>query len=574
MVAFAPPPLSFDDLAMRTALLLPLCACITLLALPACRRTPGPEVVTVQEHVAAAERIKADVHALADDKLQGRLTGTPGYDQAADLVAQRFAAIGLRPAGDRGGWFQSVPLLRATRELDGARFAIVRDGRRSELRVREQFLPGLDYGAAQAAIEAPAVFVGHGVSAPELHYDDFAGLDLHGRIAVLFSGAPMRFDPDRRALHAATEEKLRALAQRGAVGVVFVNTVADEVQLPWSRVADYWQRPGMRLRNPDGSGVDTFPSLRVIATVSANAAERIFEDSGHTAAQLFRDAQAGTLHGFALPGTLALAARTRIEPLQSRNVVAKLPGSDPALAREHIVYSAHLDHLGVELPAQAETAKREDTTHQDHIFNGAFDNALGVSILLEAARRLHAKPVPKRSLLFVATTGEEQGLLGAQWFAAHPPGTLVADINLDMPLLLTPTRDVVAIGDEHSSLQGVLQQAARDVGVELSPDPFPEENTFVRSDQYAFVRAGVPSVYLDGGVSAMAGDDPKLAQRTFMRNCYHQPCDDASQPIQYGDAARLARLNARLGLLLGNADERPRWHAGDFFGDPPARSRP
>jgi Zn-dependent M28 family amino/carboxypeptidase len=330
----------------------------------------------------------------------------------------------------------------------------------------------------------------------------------------------------------------------------------------------------MRLRNPDGSGVDTFPSLRVIATVSASAAERIFEGSGHGAAQLFRDAQAGTLHGFALPGTLALAARTRIEPLQSRNVVAKLPGSDLALAGEHIVYSAHLDHLGVGVPPLAEATKQRDTPHQDTIFNGALDNALGVSILLEAARRLHARPAPKRSLLFVATTGEEQGLLGAQWFAAHPPGTLVADINLDMPLLLAPSRDVVAIGAEHSSLQGVLQQAARDVGVELSADPFPEELAFVRSDQYAFVRAGIPSTYLDGGISPMGDRDPKLEQRTFMRNCYHQPCDDASQPIQYCDAARLARLNARLGLLLGNADARPRWHAGDFFGAKPTQSRP
>ena len=162
-----------------------------------------------------------------------------------------------------------------------------------------------------------------------------------------------------------------------------------------------------------------------------------------------------------------------------------------------------------------------------------------MSILLEAARTLHARPAPKRSLLFVATTGEEQGLLGAQWFAAHPPGTLVADINLDMPLLLAPSRDVVAIGAEHSSLQGVLQQAARDVGVELSPDPFPEELAFVRSDQYAFVRAGIPSLYLDGGVVPPSADrDPKAGATQFMRSCYHQPCDDASQPIQYGDAAR------------------------------------
>jgi Zn-dependent M28 family amino/carboxypeptidase len=549
---------------MRTALRLPLWFCIGLLALPACQRTPAPEVVTVQENAAAAQRIKADVRDLADDRLQGRLTGSAGYDLAADHVARRFAAIGLQPAGERGSWFQSVPLLRATRELEGAQFAIVRDGKRTPLRVREQFLPGLSFTSAQAALEAPAVFVGHGVSAPELHYDDFAGLDLKGRIAVLFTGAPMRFDNDRRAHYGATSAKLRALAERGAIGVVFVNTAADEAQLPWTRNADNWERPGMRLRNADGSGVDVFPSLRVSATVSASAAELVFAGSGHHAAELFRAAQAGTLRGFALPGTLALAARTRIEPLQSRNVVAKLTGSEPTLAREHIVYSAHLDHLGVGAPGDP------DAPRQDRIYNGALDNALGVAILLEAARNLHARPPPRRSLLFVATTGEEQGLLGAQRFARHPPGELVAAINLDMPMLLAPSSDVVAIGAEHSSLQSVLQAAAKDSGVELTRDPYPEDNTFVRSDQYAFALAGIPALYLDAGITASAGTDPKLAQREFLRRCYHQPCDDASQPIQYGDAARLARLNARIGMLLGQAAHRPQWNSGDFFAARPS----
>lgn len=535
--------------ALLARFLLPAC----LLAATACDRAP-PATAPAGDP-AAARRIQADVRFLADDLLEGREAGTRGFELASLYVAERFRALGLQPAGGDGAYFQRVPLLRATREVDGARLAIVRDGTTTELRFGEQFLPGLNYNTAAAAVEAPAVFVGQGVFAPELQHDDFAGLDLHGKIAVLFSGAPMRFDNDRRALHAATNEKLRALAKRGAVGAVFVNTVADEVQIPWARNADNWDRPGMRLRNTDGSGIDTLPSLRVTATVSASAAESLFKSSGHSAAQLFQAAQEGSLKGFALPGTLVLASRTRIEPLQSRNVVAKLPGADATLARKHIVYSAHLDHLGVGAPVKG-----------DAIYNGALDNALGVAILLEAARTLHGKPAPKRSLLFVATTGEEQGLLGAQWFATHPPGALVADINLDMPMLLAPSSDVVPIGAEHSSLQAVLQQAARDIGVGLSPDPFPEEVVFVRSDQYAFVRAGIPALHLDGGTTAAADVDPKLAQREFMRRCYHQPCDDAKQPIQYSDAARLARLNARIGLLVGNAAEPPRWNPGDFFG--------
>src|SRR5690606_25819727 len=215
----------------------------------------------------------------------------------------------------------------------------------------------------------------------------------------------------------------------------------------------------------------------------------------------------------------------------------------------------------------------------DRINNGALDNALGVAIMLETARQLSdAKASPKRSQLFVATTAEEKGLLGAEWFATHPTvaaDSMVANINMDMPVLMAPTTDVVPIGVEHSTLQATLETAAKEIGVGLSPDPFPEEAVFVRSDQYAFIRAGVPAVYLAGGVESADKDkarDPKVALRYFLRNCYHRPCDDAdTQPIQYGDAARMARLNARIGQRVGDEAERPRWNEGDFFGDMFAR---
>jgi Zn-dependent M28 family amino/carboxypeptidase len=316
--------------------------------------------------------------------------------------------------------------------------------------------------------------------------------------------------------------------------------------------------------------------LQVVARVSAAAADLLLDGSGHTAAELAQAAQAGTLKGFALPETLSLAARSFIAPLDSRNVVARLPGSDPALASQAIVFSAHLDHLGVGTPVDG-----------DAIRNGALDNALGVAIVLETARELQ-RAKPKRPLLFVALTAEEQGLLGAQWFAAHPPQPLAADINLDMPMLLVPTRDVVPIGAAHSTLQASLEAAAKTLPLGVSADPFPEEAVFVRSDQFAFVRAGVPALYLDGGVvpgAASAGKKadehtlPKLAQREFLRRCYHQPCDDIRQPIQYDDAARMAALNAALARELGDAPQPPHWKPGDFFGQrfgpssPPPSSR-
>lgn len=551
--------------------------------LAACHReAPAPETPTVSAPAVdtaapipandAERRIAEDVRTLADDRFEGREAGTRGYDLAADHVARRFAEIGLAPAGDAGTFFQAVPLLKATREADGAALVVKRNGREIALRFRDQFLPAPDFNAAEHDLEAPAVFVGQGVHAPELGQDDFAGLDLHGRIAVVFGGAPARFDDDRRAFYSSTREKLRALSERGAIGVVLVNTPRDEADRPWAQSADNWQRPSMRLRGPDGKGLDTFPSIRGMATVSAAAADLVFADGPSTAAQLFAAAQAGTLKGFALPGTLRLAARTRIEPAESRNVVASLPGSDATLAAQHVVYTAHLDHIGIGAPVKGEDGR------EDRIYNGALDNALGVAILLEAARTLKAElPAPKRSTLFVALTAEEKGLLGAEWFATRPTvpaDGLVANINLDMPVLLAPSKDVVPIGVEHSTLKATLDAAAKDIGVALSPDPFPEEVVFVRSDQYAFIRAGIPAVYLDGGTESADGvRDPKLALRKYLRDHYHRPSDEATLPIYWPDAVRLAKLNARIGRLVGDAAERPRWNDGDFFGGKFARGK-
>jgi Zn-dependent M28 family amino/carboxypeptidase len=541
---------------------------LLLATLAACNRSAAPDTppaaAPAATDAAAAGRIRADVAALADDRMQGRRTGTPGFDRAADHVAGRMRALGLQPAGDDGTYFQRVPLRSATRVAAGARFEVVHRDRTIPLRFGDQFLPAPDFSAAERSVRAPAVFVGQGVVAPERGHDDFAGLDLHGKVAVLFGGAPAAFDHDQRAIHGAVPEKLRALAARGAIGAVFVDSAEDEARAPWARQAAAWEQPQLRLRDGDGHAIDGFPQLRVVATVSAAAADLLFDGSGHTAAELADAVRDGKAKGFVLPVSLSLATRSAIAPVDSRNVIGVLPGSDPRLAAENVVFSAHLDHLG----SGAAVAG-------DAIYNGALDNALGVAIVLEAARDTRDATASKRPLLFLASTAEEQGLLGAQWFALHPRGRTIADINIDMPMLLAPTRDAVAIGAEHSSLQAVVHQVVQRMQLPLSADPFPEESVFTRSDQYAFVRAGIPALALDSGTLAAASSAgkpadartaPLLAQREFLRRCYHQPCDDIRQPIQYGDAARLATLAARLGLAVGNGAQPPRWKAGDAFG--------
>jgi len=436
----------------------------------------------------------------------------------------------------------------------------VRRDRDIPLRVREQFLPMPGFAHETAAVRAPAVFVGQGVSAPDLHHDDFAGLDLHGRIAVLFGGAPARFEPDRRAFHTSSREKLRALVAHGAIGAVFVDTTEDEMRAPWTQAVAAFDRPDMRLRDAHGQAIDAFPQLQVVVRVSFAAADFLFDGSGHTAAELAQAVQQEKQHGFVLPVTFDLAARSHVEPIEGRNVLARLPGNDPARATQQVLLSAHLDHLG---------------TSSEGVFPGALDNALGVAVVLEAAHALHEQGAPPRSLLFAALAGEEQGLLGAQWLALHPSAPLVTDLNLDMPMLLAPSRDVVPIGVDHSSLGAAAQHAAEAVGMPVSKDPFPEEAVFVRSDQYAFVRTGVPALMLDAGVvpaASSAGKEanastlPLLAQRDFLRRCYHRPCDDAGQPIQYEDAVHLAGYAARLAHDVASAPDAPHWRAGDFFG--------
>jgi len=512
----------------------------------------------------SAARIEADVRFLADDLLEGREAGTRGFDLAALYVATRFRQLGLEPAGEDGSYFQRVPMVRGVREREGARFAITRDGRTTDFLFERDYLPGVNFTAGAAEVTAPMVFVGQAVRAPELQHDDLAGVDVRGKIAVVLGNAPKRFPNDQRAFYASTTEKLRELERLGAVGAIFLGDPVNEKKRPWALDAPNWRRPGMRRLDARGQPVDDFPGLSARIACDVRLAEAIFAGSPYTAAEVFAMLEAGALRSFDLVGTATLATRATLEPVESRNVVARLPGSDAKLAAEHVVFTAHLDHVGVGVPHDG-----------DAIYNGAQDNAVGVATMLEAAQLLANRPVrTKRSALFIALTAEEKGLLGAFHFAEQPTvplDSLVANVNMDMPLLVTDVTDVIPIGIEHSTLEAVARRAVTEAGLTLTPDPFPEEVVFVRSDQYAFVRQGIPAVYLNGGVKPRDGSDGSAAFTSFLSHHYHLPSDDLDRPIHWLSAARLAQVNYRIGLAIGNERARPAWKPGDFFGEKFAR---
>lgn len=509
-----------------------------------------------------ADAIRGHVEFLASDLLEGRAAASRGYDIAAAYVASQFRQAGLKPGGDDDETFQQkLPLLEATPVLPGSSAELVLENNTNAFEYGTHYLPSADFTSASSTLSAPLVFAGFGVAAPELGYDDFANLDVKGRIAVIFSGAPAKFPHHQRAYYSWTNRKWETLIERGAVGAITVDSAVDAKRTPWERrVAMSWT-PEMRWLDADGKPQNAFPELRLRFRFDHEAAARLFENAPRDFETVLTTAEAGEPQGFALPGMLTLSATTGLRRTESENVIGVLPGSDPQLKQECIVLTAHLDHLG-----------RGSAVSGDSIYNGAHDNALGVAILLEIARALHTSGVkPRRSLIFAAVTAEEKGLLGSDFLAqrAQADGKrIVADVNIDMPMVFVPTFDFIAIGGEHTTLGASARTAATNQGYRLSPEVSPEEVVFIRSDQFSFIRRGIPAIVLSGGSQARdKTTDVGELRRQFRATNYHQPSDDLTLPMDYATAADLARINLRVVLDAANAPSRPRWTQGDFFAE-------
>ena len=507
-----------------------------------------------------ADAIRGHVEFLANDLLEGRAAASRGYDIAAAYVAAQFRESGLQPDGDDGAYFQSVPLLEATPVLPGSSAQLVRDDGSHTFEYSTHYLPSADFTSASSTLTAPLVFAGFGVDAPELGHDDFEHIDVTGRIAVVFSGAPAKFPHDQRAYYSWTQKKWTTLIEHGAVGLITVDSLVDAERVPWERsVAMSWT-PQMRWLDADGKPQNAFPELKLRFRFNHESARTLFEGASLDLDQALAAAEAGAAQGFELQGMMTMSATTGLRRTESANVLAVLPGVDPELKNEYVVLTAHLDHLG-----------RGAAVNGDSIYNGAHDNAVGVGMLLEIARTLRATDVkPRRSIVFAAVTAEEKGLLGSDYYVNRVQTSVrrvVANINIDMPMIFAPLRDFVALGVEHSSLGALARNAAGAFGYRLSKDAAPEEVSFIRSDQFSFIRQGVPAIAINGGYQARDGktDIPALMKQ-FRETHYHQPSDETDLPMDYASVADLARINLRIALDAATA-ARPYWNRGDFFGE-------
>jgi hypothetical protein len=510
------------------------------------------------------EALKAHLEFLADDALEGRRTGTRGHDLAVRYMAAQFAAAGLKGGMPDGAYYQKVPLRRTEVIPEATSMVLSGSGKTIGLKYGTDILLLDTHQSDRGAVSGQAVFAGYGVSAPELNYDDYAGLDVKGKIvAVLTNEAPPKFPSPVRGYYMSDEVKKRTAADHGAAGIVGVRTPETETRFPWV----FFQREveigynSMRWLAAGGQvhGLDARPGPWPV--LSRAAAEAFFEGEERSLAEVFAGATKGEPPRFAMQKTVTVRYRSRHSSLESANVVAVLEGTDPAWKGEYVVFSAHIDHLGIG-PA----------VDGDSIYNGALDNASGCAALLEMARAFAQRPRrPRRSLLFLATTGEEQGLLGADYFANNPPVPIekvAANINIDEPMPYVPSlRDVVVHGSAHSSLGKTAVQAAAESGFEVSPDPYPEEGMFVRTDHYPFVKQGVPALYLTMGYKSGApGVDALEVQKKWLVTYYHSPKDDASQKFDYATGAKFARFAGLAGYQAAMEAERPKWNEGDFFG--------
>lgn len=495
----------------------------------------------------------AHVQFLADDALEGRNVGTPGYEKAVDYVEGRFKAIGLKPAGTTG-FRQPVAFDSRTVAADQSHLTLVRDGKEEPLIIGQDgsFNPR---GELNGSREASLVFIGYGLSIPDAGWDDLAGIDVRGKIAVYVNAfAPVKVSDNVKSHANTADERWAAVKRAGGIGIATLALPAPPGASPGQGGGGGAPQLAITLSDRD---VQNLSGQIVSLSFTRRGAEKILVGTGHTPdefAQLVKDGK--PLPKFAVPGTLKMHVALTRDTFEAANVAALFEGSDPALKNEYVVMTSHLDHVGI-----------GRAVNGDAIYNGAMDDASGIAAMLQIAQMLKTSgAATKRSILFVAVSAEEKGLLGSRYFAAHPTvpaDKIVGDINLDMFLPLYPLKVIEVQGFAESSLGESVRVVARELGVEVQTDREPDQNRFIRSDQYSFIRRGVPALAFKFGYEYGTVDEK--TRLAWVKERYHQPSDDLNQPVDLEAAAKFNRVIMALLRRVADDQARPSWNADSFF---------
>ncbi len=522
---------------------------IAVIALPALL-AQGPDI--------SSQRIRAHDRFLASDLLEGRGVGQRGGDLATEYIATQFELAGAKPAGDNGTYFQKVPLVGIETQPD-ATLSATAAGKTTDFKWLDEFVGVSQTQQTDTSFEAQAVFLGHGIAAPEFKWDDFQGLDVKGKLLLVFTNEPPSTDPkffDGRALtyYGRWVYKYEEAVRRGARGLVIIHT-NETAGYGWDVVRSSWGRETPFVKLADGQ-----PSLAIAGWMTRDAGAKLLALAGKSLDDLLAASDKPGFRPIPLDITIRGHLRSKVRELNTRNVAAIVPGSDPVLQREVVIFSAHWDHLGIATPVNG-----------DSIYNGAIDNATGCAILLELARAWAALPVkPKRSALFLSVTAEEGGLKGSEYYAAHPliPAAQTAiDLNYDALYPWGRAKDVVLTGAERTTVWPLAQQIAARLNLEVSPDDQPEQGHYFRSDHFSFAHAGMPAFSI-GHATEFVGKPAGYGHRMWLdynTNHYHHPSDEFQEDWDFTAVAQAAEYGFLLGRDIANQDKLPDWRPGDQF---------